>query len=393
MTKLLLKTVEKKHPDPTSGAYRAQVGSLSGTVGIFCNMALFAVKLMVGIFSDSVSIMADALNNLTDCASAIVTLLGFKLAEKPADSEHPYGHARYEYLTALAVAALILIIGFELAKTSVDKILNPTDVVMSLPMILILAGAIGVKFWMFLFNRTLSRKIDSAALMATATDSRNDCIATVVTVTAALLQSLFAWQLDGIMGLGVAVFILYSGISLARETISPLLGEAASPELRRVIRKELDAEPRVLGYHDLMVHDYGPGQRFGSLHVEMDSREDPMSCHELIDDLERLCLQKHNIHLVIHYDPVVTDDPELEAIKAQLWQILTAMDARLTFHDLRMVKGVGHSNVIFDVALPRDMMGKEAQITREVESALSESRQSTIHAVITFDPADFNDPS
>ena len=393
MTKLLLKTVEKKNPDPTSGAYRAQVGSLSGTVGIFCNMALFAVKLMVGMISGSVSIMADALNNLTDCASAIVTLLGFKLAEKPADSEHPYGHARYEYLTALAVAALILVIGFELAKTSVDKILNPTAVVMSLPMILVLAAAIGVKFWMFLFNRTLSRKIDSAALMATATDSRNDCIATVATVAAAVLQSLFAWQLDGVMGLVVAVFILYSGISLARETISPLLGEAASPELRRVIRNELDAEPRVLGYHDLMVHDYGPGQRFGSLHVEMDSREDPMSCHELIDDLERLCLKKHNIHLVIHYDPVVTDDPELEAIKVQLHQVLTAMDERLTFHDLRMVKGVGHSNVIFDVALPRDMMGKETQITREVESALSESRQSTIHAVITFDPADFNDPS
>nr|MBQ8245420.1 cation transporter [Oscillospiraceae bacterium] len=393
MTKLLLKILQKKHPDGNSGAYRAAVGSLSGTVGILCNTALFAVKLTVGILSGSVSIMADALNNLTDCASAIVTLLGFKLAEKPADSEHPYGHARYEYLTALAVAALILVIGFELAKSSVEKILNPTAVVMSLPMTLILVGAIGVKLWMFFFNRYLSKAIDSAALMATAADSRNDCIATFATLAAALLQAVFSWQLDGIMGLAVAVFILYSGISLARETISPLLGEAASPALRRVIRQELDAEPRVLGYHDLMVHDYGPGQRFGSLHVEMDSREDPMSCHELIDDLERLCLEKHNIHLVIHYDPVVTDDPELDAIKALVGQVLANMDERLSFHDLRMVKGVGHSNVIFDVSLPRDMVGKESAITQKVESALSESRQSTIHAVITFDPADFNEPS
>ena len=393
MTKLLLKMLQKKHPDANTGAYRAAVGSLSGTVGILCNMVLFAGKLLVGILSGSVSIMADALNNLTDCASAIVTLLGFKLAEKPADSEHPYGHARYEYLTALAVAALILVIGFELAKTSVERIISPAEVTMSLPMTLVLVGAIGVKLWMFLFNRTLSKSIDSAALMATAADSRNDCIATLATLAAALLQAVFSWRLDGIMGLAVAVFILYSGISLARETVSPLLGEAASPELRRVIREVLDAEPRVLGYHDLMVHDYGPGQRFGSLHVEMDCREDPMSCHELIDDLERLCLQKHSIHLVIHYDPVVTDDPELDAIKTLVGQVLTGMDKRLTYHDLRMVKGTGHSNVIFDVALPRDMAGKEDIITREVESALSEQRQSTVHAVITFDPADFNDPS
>ena len=391
MTNLLLKTLEKKHPDTTSGAYRAAVGSLSGTVGIVCNALLFAGKLLVGILSGSVSIMADALNNLTDCASAVVTLLGFKLAEKPADSEHPYGHARYEYLTALGVAALILVIGFELAKSSVEKIIHPTAVTISPYMAVVLVAAIAIKLWMFFFNRRLSGHIDSAALMATATDSRNDSIATAATLTAALLQAVFSWRVDGIMGLAVAVFILYSGISLAKDTISPLLGEAASPELRRVIQAEMEAQPRVLGIHDLMVHDYGPGQRFGSLHVEMDSREDSMSCHELIDDLERLCLQKHNIHLVIHYDPVCTDDPELECIKEQVSKTLTGIDKRLTFHDLRMVKGAAHSNVIFDVALPRDMVGKEPSITRTVESALSEYRQSTVHAVITFDPADFND--
>lgn len=389
MTKFLTNLAVKKGTDLNSTAGRAAVGKLSGIAGILCNTGLFAAKLAVGILSGSVSIMADAMNNLSDAASSVVTLLGFKLAEKPADSEHPYGHARYEYLTALAVAALILIIGFELAKTSVERIITPTAVVMSAPMALVLLASIGVKLWLSRFNRILGKAIDSGALEATAADSRNDCIATAATLIAAALQAAFSWRVDGIMGLGVALFILYSGISLAKDTISPLLGEAASPELRRLILKEME-DPRILGYHDLMVHDYGPGQRFGSLHVEMDCRENPMACHELIDDLERACLEKHNVHLVIHYDPVVTDDPELDEMKAQVGSVLTALDSRLTFHDLRMVKGVGHSNLIFDVSLPRDLVGQEAKLRREVESALTSKNQSTYHAVITFDPADFN---
>ena len=389
MTKFLLQIAVGKDPDPQSSATRAGVGRLSGMVGICCNAILFAVKLAVGILSGAVSIMADAMNNLTDAASSVVTLLGFKLAEKPADSEHPYGHARYEYLTALAVSALILVIGFELAKASVEKIVRPTEVVMSLPMALILVGSIGVKLWLSGFNRYLGKLIDSAALTAAAADSRNDVIATGATLAAVLLQVVFSWRVDGIMGLAVALFILYSGVSLAKDTISPLLGEAASPELRNLILREM-TDPRILGYHDLMVHDYGPGQRFGSLHVEMDCREDPLACHELIDDLERVCLEKHKVHLVIHYDPVVTDDPELEAKKIKVGQTLKEIDTRLTFHDLRMVKGVGHSNLIFDVSLPRDLCGQETAIRRKVESALTETYQSTYHAVITFDPADFN---
>ena len=390
MTKFLLKNLEKTHSDTTSVTYRSAVGKLSGTAGLICNAVLVAGKFLVGMLSGSVAIMADAMNNLSDCASTVVTLLGFKLAEKPADPEHPYGHARYEYLTALVVAALILVMGYELAKTSVARILQPVEVAVSLPMTLVLLLAIGVKLWMFFFNKTLAKKINSAALAATAADSRNDSIATAATLAAALLETAFSWRVDGIMGLVVAVFILYSGITMAKETISPLLGEAATPELRNQILEIMGSDPRVLGYHDLMVHDYGPGQRFGSVHVEMDSREDPLECHELIDTLERACLEKHKVHLVIHYDPVVTDDPELEVIKAQVAKILTGIDPRLTFHDFRMVKGAGHSNVIFDVALPADMTGKEADIRKETESALAELNQSTYFAVITFDPADFN---
>ena len=389
MTKFLMNLAVGKNADPGAPQVRSALGRLSGLVGICCNVVLFAGKLAVGILSGSVAVMADAMNNLTDAASSVVTLLGFKLAEKPADSEHPYGHARYEYLAALAVAALILVIGFELAKASVEKILNPGAVSLSVPMALVLVASVAVKLWMSLFNKKLGNLTNSGALKAVAADSRNDAVATLATLAAAVLQAIFSWRVDGIMGLAVAVFILYSGITLAKDTISPLLGEGASPELRRLILEEL-SDSRVLGYHDLMVHDYGPGQRFGSLHVEMDCREDPMACHELIDDIERSCLEKHNIHLVIHYDPVATDDPELEMLKEQVAQVLAGIDPKMSFHDMRMVKGVGHSNLIFDVALPRALAGKESAIRKEIERALMAKNQSTYHAVITFDAEDFN---
>ncbi|MBO5836469.1 MAG: cation transporter, partial [Oscillospiraceae bacterium] len=257
---------------------RAKLGKRAGFVGIGCNVLLFAGKLVVGILSGAVSIMADALNNLTDAASSIVTLIGFKLAEKPADSEHPYGHARYEYLSGLAVAALILIIGFELAKSSVEKVLSPAPVALSLPMVVVLILSILGKLWLCLYYRRTGKKISSTALLASAVDSRNDVIATLAVVAAGVVETYTQLPVDGFVGLGVASFILYSGIQLGKETISPLLGEGASPELRQVIVETVSGESRVLGYHDLMVHDYGPGQRFASIHVEMDQKEDPLLC-------------------------------------------------------------------------------------------------------------------
>ena len=279
---------------------RAAAGKLSGAVGLLCNILLFAVKLAVGILTGSVSVTADAMNNLSDAVSSVVTLIGFKLAERPADADHPYGHARYEYLSGLTVAALILVIGVELAKSSIEKILHPTPTEISLPLALMLAAAVAVKLWLCLFNRKLAKQIDSTALLATAADSRNDAISTTAVLIAAGLETAFGWQLDGPMGLAVAAFILWSGVSLGRDTVSPLLGENASPELQKLIVDVVTGEEKVLGYHDLMVHDYGPGQRFASIHVEMDRREDPLECHERIDALERLCLESHNIHLVIH---------------------------------------------------------------------------------------------
>ena len=387
MTDLLLKLFIRNEntKDP---AVRAAVGKLSGVVGIVCNLLLAVAKLVVGILSGAVSVMADALNNFSDAASSIVTLIGFKLAEKPADSEHPYGHARFEYLSGLAVAALIIVIGFELAKSSLDKIINPSAVDVSLPLIIVLVASIAVKLWMCLFNRKAGKLIDSATLLAVSADSRNDVITTGAVLIAALIEKLTNLPVDGYMGMAVALFILYSGANLAKDTISPLLGEAASPELRQNIVQVLDGNDRVLGWHDLMVHDYGPGQRFASLHVEMDQKEDPLICHEIIDDMERLCYEKYQVHLVIHYDPVVTDDPEIQTVRRQVAEILETIDQRLTMHDFRMVRGVGHSNLIFDIAMPHEMANQKESIQKTVDAKLRSQTGMTYHTVITFDLVD-----
>ena len=385
MTALLLKLFVKNHEATTEPKIRAKIGSLSGIVGLICNVFLFAGKLLIGTLSGSVSITADAMNNLSDATSSIVTLLGFKLAEQPADEEHPYGHARFEYLSGLAVAALILLIGFELAKSSVQKIFAPAPVEFSPAVALVLILSIGVKLWLSIFNRTLGNKIRSTTLHATAADSRNDCIATGAVLLAALIESFSGLCIDGFMGLGVSMFILYSGIKLGKETISPLLGETASPELQALIVDYVSAHPKVLGYHDLMVHDYGPGQRFASLHVEMDHRESPLLCHEIIDDMERECLQSHNIHLVIHYDPVVTDDPELTRLHRVVDTILQAYDSRLKTHDFRMVRATGFTNLIFDIAIPTSMAKEEKTIKKHLDETLKEKESGTYYTVVTFD--------
>ena len=389
MTKLLLHLFVKDADNTESPKVRAAIGTLSGLVGIVCNVLLFAFKLLVGTLTGSVSITADAMNNLSDASGSIVTFIGFRVADKPADEHHPYGHARAEYLSGLGVAALILVIGLELVKTSVEKIIHPTPVTFTTVAAVVLLASIAVKFWMNLFNRSLAKRIDSTALMATAADSRNDCITTGAVLIAAVVEKLTNIPVDGWIGLAVALFILYSGLNLAKDTISPLLGEGADPELREKIVDYIVAQPKVLGYHDLMVHDYGPGQRFASLHVEMDCREDPLECHERIDDMERECLRSHNVHLVIHYDPVVIDNPELTALKDKVLCLLQTRDPRLSLHDFRMVPGKKHMNLVFDVALPRDMKDRGEELRGWVEDTLNAEGEMVYHVIITFDVADF----
>lgn len=389
MTKLLLR-IFVKDPDGNHPAARARVGVLSGVVGIVCNVLLFAMKLAVGLLSGSVSITADAMNNLSDATSSVVTLVGFRLAQRPADEDHPYGHARYEYLSGLAVAAMIVVIGFELAQTSVEKIFHPEPVQFSWPVCVVLVGSIAVKLWLSLFNTKLGKLVQSQTLLATAADSRNDTISTAAVLVAGVVGTLFDWKIDGVMGLAVALFILYSGAMLAKETISPLLGENASPELRGQIVELVSACPEVLGYHDLMVHDYGPGQRFASMHVEMDQKADPLVCHELIDDLERACLRAYNVHLVLHYDPVATGDAELERLKATVQTLLAQQDSRISIHDFRMVRSSGHINLIFDMALPAELMPRQKQIKAELDRLLKQQEAVELYTVVTFDLASFN---
>lgn len=390
MTELLLKAFVKNSGDLSSSSVRASVGMLSGVVGIICNVLLFALKLLVGTAVGSVSITADAMNNLSDASSSIVTLIGFRLAKMPADEDHPYGHARYEYLSGLAVAAMIIVIGFELGKTSLEKIINPSAVELTVPAGIVLIGSVAMKVWLCIFNGRLGKKINSSALLATSADSRNDAVATSVVFLAGIVELIFHIQIDGIMGLLVALFILYSGVNLAKETISPLLGENASPELKELIIKVMRTCPEVLGYHDLMVHDYGPGQRFASIHVEMDHKADPLYCHELIDTLERNCLEEHNIHLVIHYDPVVTGDEELDRLRHIVTELLRAQDDRISIHDFRMVKGEKQTNLIFDIALPAELMPKKKEVKAKLDSCLAVIDDMTYYTVVEFDMIAFN---
>lgn len=390
MIRFLTKLILPDRADPADPAVRARVGKRSGILGILANVLLFAGKLVIGTVSGSVSITADAMNNLSDATSSIVTIVGFRLAERPADENHPYGHARFEYLSGLAVAAMIVVIGFELAKTSFDKILHPEPVVFSGALVAVLLLSIGVKLILAAVNGSLGRAIDSTALLATAADSRNDCIATGAVLLSAVFAHLTSINVDGYAGLAVALFILYSGANMAKETISPLLGEAADPELQRTIVSALRSNDKVLGYHDLMVHDYGPGQRFASVHVEMDMREDVLTCHTIIDDIERQVLDSHGIHLVIHYDPVVTDDEELNRMRSSVDKVLKSIDPRISIHDFRMVRGDTHTNLIFDMILPYDLDDQRQQIKRQLDAAINLG-DTQYYTVITFDTGGFND--
>ncbi len=364
---------------------RARIGKLSGAVGIICNCLLAAGKLIVGHMTSSMSITADGLNNLSDGASSIVTLLGFKLAEKPADRKHPYGHARIEYIAGLTVAVMILFIGLELGKSSVEKLIDPEPIEFSFTAVWVLCASILVKLFMMLFNLKMGRRINSNTLLATAADSRNDVMTTSAVLAASIVEHFYDVRIDGVMGIAVSLFILYSGIKLAGETMSPLLGEGANPELQKQITDYINGCPMVLGCHDLMVHDYGPGRRYASIHVEIDKNEDPMACHARIDRMERECLKNYGTHLVIHYDPVVTDDPEVNSTKRLVNTIIKVRDSRLTIHDFRMKDDGESVKMSFDMILPEDLRGQEQSIKETVEKALNSLDSKKYYADITFD--------
>ena len=354
MTEWLVRHFVKDHEKADDPAVRMRYGQFAGIVGIICNIALCLGKGAIGLIAGSVSIVADALNNLSDAASNVISLLGFKLASKPADPGHPYGHGRYEYLSGLAVAVVIVIIGVELIQTSIDKVLNPTTTEFSLAVVAVLVLSILVKLWMAVFNRTIGRRISSTTLEATAVDSRNDVISTGVVLVCAIVSHLTGIDLDGIVGIAVGAFIVYSGAQLVRDTVNPLLGQAPDPALVSHIQNKILGYPGVLGTHDLMVHDYGPGRQFASAHVEMAAEADPMESHDLIDNIEQDFKEDDGLIVTLHYDPIVTDDPEVKDLRNQINALVKTIDARLSIHDLRTVPGPTHTNVIFDCVKPAD---------------------------------------
>ncbi len=384
MTDWLVRHFAKRSEDADASAVRTRYGQLAGLVGIVCNVMLCLVKGAIGIAAGSVSIVADAVNNLSDAASSIVSLLGFKLASKPADPEHPYGHGRYEYLAGLVVAAFVLAIGINLVISSIQKIIEPEAVEFSAPLVAVLVLSILVKLWMAAFNRSIGQRIGSDTLEATAVDSRNDVISTAAVLICACISQATGIDLDGWAGLAVGVFVCWSGIGLLGDTVSPLLGQAPSAELVRHIHDKILSYPGVLGTHDLMVHDYGPGRQFASAHVEMAAEADPLESHDLIDNIEQDFKARDGIIVTLHYDPIVTDDPLVQDMRNWIDQAIKTIDPRLSIHDLRTVPGPTHTNVIFDCMCPHDLKLSREELARRIGHIVGKHYPRTI-TKITFD--------
>ncbi len=363
---------------------RSRIGMLAGVTGLLCNLLLAALKVLVSFLSGSVAVMADAINNLSDAASGLVSLVGFRLAGKPADREHPYGHARYEYLSGLAVAVIVMLIGAELLKSSVGKILAPEPTVFSPLSAAILTVSILIKLWLSGFYKKIAGRIGSGALLASAADSRNDVIATGAVLMSLLLSRFMGVHIDGWMGLCVAAFILWSGWGLVRDMLDPLLGAAPDPRMVEDIRQSIMSYPGVLGTHDLMLHDYGPGRRFASVHVEVAAEDDVLKSHDTVDEIERDFRDQRGIALVVHMDPIVTRDPQVKDMRLWLSEAVRGIHPELTIHDLRLVKGARHNKVIFDCVKPPSLDMSDGALKNAL-AQLVWDRYQDHYCVITVD--------
>ncbi len=384
MLKLLIRLFIKNSDDVSNPAVRRAYGTLCSLYGVFLNVLLFAGKYFAGVLTGSVAIVADAFNNLSDAGSSVITLLGFALAGRKSDLEHPFGHGRIEYLTGLALSALIILMGFELGKSSVGKILSPEAIEVNLVSALILVASIAVKFYMLLYNKSVGRRINSSAMQATATDSLSDAVATTVVLASMGAAWLFKVNIDGWAGLLVALFIVYAGISAARDTLSPLLGQAPDPELVRAIAASVSAHPEIVGIHDMIIHDYGPGRSYVSLHAEVDGSGDIFALHDAIDLAEREIREKFNIFATIHMDPIDTKNPELAAMRKAVGDKLRELHPEITVHDFRMVPGPTHTNLIFDTLLPADYPESDEQAAEYIKS-LVRANWENYYAVVTID--------
>ena len=372
MVTLLARLCIKDYKEYGDSKVRERYGVLSGCVGILLNVMLFALKFFAGLVSHSIAITADAFNNLSDAGSSVITLLGFKLSSVEPDPEHPFGHGRLEYLSGLLVSALIIIMGFELFKDSVDKILHPQDMVFSALVILILLISIAVKLYMAYYNRSLADKLDSAAMRATATDSMSDALATFIVLVSTIFCEFTSLHIDGYCGLIVAAIVIWAGISAGKETLNPLLGQPPEAEFVDRIESIVESQEGIIGLHDLVVHDYGPGRLMISLHAEVPSNVDVMISHDVIDQTEHILKKELHCEAVIHMDPVVTDDPRVDHLRQEVKKIVEEWNEKASIHDFRVVFGNTHTNLVFDVVVPYQVKMSEYEITEQLQKKVAE---------------------
>lgn len=379
----LVRRFIKNYQDTKDANVRTNVGKLSGIVGIFSNLFLFVIKFVIGTIVHSVSIQADGVNNLTDAGSNIISILSFHLANKPADKDHPFGHERTETIASLFVGILILVLGFETAKESISKVIHPGSIDFRIESVIILLISIIVKFWMYAYNKKLSKTYDSSLLEATALDSISDVCGTTAVLVSTLLSPVLHFNLDGYMGIVVSGIILYGAYGLLRDMINSLIGEAPDPELVHNIVDRIMAHPAILGVHDMMLHNYGPNKIFASAHVEVDSSKDIFETHDHIDNIEREVKENMNIDLVLHMDPVKVNDPETELYRAKVVKAIHQIDPKWGFHDFRIVSGPTHVNLVFDLVIPFE----EKYSQEEIEDMLLKHIQSDkkIYFVLTID--------
>lgn len=385
LSQFLIRLFIKDYQNIDDSDVRSRYGYLAGIVGIVANLILFTVKLLAGLAVNSIAFIGDAFNNLTDVLSSLVTIIGFKLAAKPADEEHPFGHGRSEYITGLIVAFLVILVGYELIKSSISRVLNPVAVNFSLPALLIVLLAILIKGWLFMFNRYLARTINSQALSANSFDSLSDMFSTAC-IGLSLLASLFTTiPVDGLVGIFVSGLILYSGVSLVKETISPLLGENPDQELVEQIKRKILKHDLIIGIHDLIIHSYGPGRYMASIHVEVPYDGDLMEIHELIDHIERQCAKDLDILLTIHMDPINTDCSEVKKLQEEIAIILEEFPQITSFHDFRIVGENKKRNLIFDIVVRRGITLKEEEILRQAIIKKVREKHPLFHCIISVD--------
>lgn len=387
MIKFLAKKTIKNYEEYDLPEVRKAYGNLTSTVGIVNNVILFAFKFLAGTLTNSVSITADAVNNLSDAGSSIISLVSFKLSSKPADEKHPFGHARYECIASMLVALAILFLGLELIQTSIGKIIHPHEIEFSWISIVILVLSISVKLWMYRYNKVYGDLLKSSIMEATAADSLSDCMATGAVLLSTILSPILHFNLDGYMGVIVAIFILIAGGGIVKSALDELLGQAPDEELVKQIQNKILSYDGVLGMHDLVIHDYGAHRTFASVHVEVDYKTDVLKSHDMIDNIERDFKENMDLEMVIHMDPIKIDDPLTNELKALIGDILKDMNELLTMHDFRIVPGETHTNVIFDVVVPFQVKETNQELLDELIHRVREKKGKTYYLVVTFDRA------